>query len=323
MSAEYHIPVMLREAIEGLRIAPGGTYVDVTFGGGGHSRAILQHIGSEGRLLAFDQDEDAAANAIDDPRFTLIGENFRHLKAFLRLHGVRQVDGVLADLGVSSHQFDVAERGFSTRLEGELDLRMDRRNPLTARHLVNTLSEEELAQLLRLYGELPNARQMARAICRARAEEEIATTAQLREAVSHHLPRGAENKYLAMLFQALRIEVNGELEALRALLVQAEELLSVGGRLVVISYHSLEDRLVKNYLRSGNFEGEVRKDFYGNPLVSMRQVSKSSATTEEVSINSRARSARLRVGEKLPPRSDSEEPAARSTTHTMQDGKQI
>ena len=323
MSQEYHIPVMLPEALQGLAIRPGGVYVDVTFGGGGHSRAILEQLDETGRLLAFDQDEDAVQNAIDDPRFTLIGENFRHMKSFLRLYGVRRVDGVLADLGVSSHQFDVAERGFSTRLDGELDLRMDRRNTQTARDIVNSASEEELTQLLRLYGELPNARQMARAIVQARAMDEIATTGQLRAAVARHLPRGMENKYLAMLFQALRIKVNGELEALRALLVQAEELLSVGGRLVVISYHSLEDRLVKNYLRSGNFEGEVRKDFYGNPLVSMRQVSKSSATTEEVSINSRARSARLRVGEKLPPRSDSEEPAARSTTHTMQDGKQI
>lgn len=299
MSQEYHIPVMLPEALQGLAIRPGGVYVDVTFGGGGHSRAILEQLDETGRLLAFDQDEDAAQNAIDDPRFTLIGENFRHMKSFLRLYGVRRVDGVLADLGVSSHQFDVAERGFSTRLDGELDLRMDRRNTQTARDIVNSASEEELTQLLRLYGELPNARQMARAIVQARAMAEIATTGQLRAAVARHLPRGMENKYLAMLFQALRIEVNGELEALRAMLMQACEMLNEGGRLVVISYHSLEDRLVKNFMRSGNFEGTVEKDFYGNPLSPMRPLGKCAASEAELAINSRARSARLRVAEKI------------------------
>jgi len=297
MSFDYHRPVMLAEAIEGLRIRPEGTYVDVTFGGGGHSRAILDALGPEGHLYAFDQDEDARANAFDDARFTLIGENFRHLKAFLRLQGVRQVDGLLADLGVSSHQFDTAERGFSTRFDGDLDLRMDRRNPLTAADLVNSADEEGLARILKLYGELPNARQMARAIVRARAEQPIATTGALREAVSRHLPRGMENKYLAMLFQALRIEVNGELEALKAMLEQAAGLLTDGGRLVVISYHSLEDRLVKNFMRAGNFEGEVEKDFYGNPLSPLRPVAKCTASEAEVSTNNRARSARLRVAE--------------------------
>ena len=293
--------------MEGLALRPEGTYVDVTFGGGGHSRAILERLGPEGRLIAFDQDEDAHANAIEDPRFTLIGENFRHMKSFLRLHGVRQVDGILADLGVSSHQFDTAERGFSTRLDGILDMRMDRQAPLSARELVNNAGEEELARILKQYGELPNARQMARAIVRARAEREIVTTGDLREAVQHHLPRAAssrggslENKYLAMLFQALRIEVNGELEALKAMLQQSAELLVESGRLVVISYHSLEDRLVKNFMRSGNFEGVVEKDFYGNPLSPIRQVMKCSASEEEVVFNNRARSARLRVGEKLP-----------------------
>ena len=294
---------MLSEAVEGLAIRPEGTYVDVTFGGGGHSRAILSALSPEGHLYAFDQDEDARANAIDDPRFTLIGENFSHLKAFLRLHGVRRVDGVLADLGVSSHQFDVAERGFSTRFDGALDLRMDRRSPVTGADLVNNSSEEDLARLLRLYGELPNARQMARAIVKWRTENgerrEIATTSDLKEAVAKHLPRGMENKYLAMLFQALRIEVNGELEALKAMLQQAGELLVEGGRLVVISYHSLEDRLVKNYMRSGNFEGVVEKDFYGNPLSPMRMVRKCTATDEEVAENNRARSAMLRVAEKV------------------------
>lgn len=314
---------MLAEAIGGLCIREEGTYVDVTFGGGGHSRAILQRLGPAGRLFAFDQDEDAAsvaqrltavgqgASASAQPdgaaaptaNFTFIHENFRHLKAFLRLHGVRQVDGVLADLGVSSHQLDTAERGFSTRMEGDLDLRMDRRGEVTARDIVNNAGEDELARVLRLYGELPNARQMARAIVRWRTDggegREIRTTSDLKEAVSRHLPRGMENKYLAMLFQALRIEVNGELEALKAMLQQACELLSEGGRLVVISYHSLEDRLVKNYMRSGNFEGEVEKDFYGNPLSPMRQVCKTAASAEEVASNGRARSARLRVAEKV------------------------
>ena len=298
---------MLSESIDGLNIRPEGTYVDVTFGGGGHSRAIMERLGAEGRLLAFDQDEDAArrvesgewkVESGESANFTFIQANFRHLKRFLRLHGVRQVDGVLADLGVSSHQFDTAERGFSTRLEGELDMRMDRHSALTARELVNGLDEEALTRLLRLYGELPNARQMARAIVTARASQAIDTTMQLREAVARHLPRGMENKYLAMLFQALRIEVNGELEALREMLEQAAELLVEGGRLVVISYHSLEDRLVKNFMRSGNFDGVVEKDFYGNPLSPMRQLRKCSATEDEVAVNSRARSAMLRVGEK-------------------------
>ena len=297
----YHLPVMLNECIEGLNIRPDGTYVDATFGGGGHSRAILSHLGEGGRLIAFDQDADALVNALDDSRFTLLNENFRHMKSFLRLHGVRSVDGVLADLGVSSHQFDVAERGFSTRLNGELDLRMDRRQEMTARDLVNSASEEELTRMLRLYGELPNAYQMAKAICRARMEKEIVTTFDLRDAVSRHLPRGMENKYLAMLFQALRIEVNGELEALKEMLQQSVDVLVPGGRLVVMSYHSLEDRLVKNFFKAGNFEGEVNKDFYGNPIVPLKPVVRKAVTAseEELQVNSRARSAKLRVAEKL------------------------
>ena len=296
----YHTPVMLSEALEGLNIRPDGTYVDVTFGGGGHSRAIMERLGENGRLLAFDQDADAAANAIDDPRFTLIGENFRHLKAFLRMHGVRQADGILADLGVSSHQFDTADRGFSTRMDGELDMRMDSRSEVSARDLVNTLDEDSLANLLKLYGELPNARQMARAIVKARSDKEINTTFELRDAVSRHLPRGMENKYLAMLFQALRIEVNGELEALKEMLQQATSMLSVGGRLVVISYHSLEDRLVKNYMKTGNFEGELEKDFYGNVQAPLKMVSRGAiqASDNELQRNTRSRSAKLRVAEK-------------------------
>ena len=298
---DYHQPVMLNECIEGLNIRPDGTYVDATFGGGGHSRAIMSRLGEGGRLIAFDQDADALANALDDPRFTLLNENFRHAKSFLRLHGVRKVDGILADLGVSSHQFDVAERGFSTRYDGALDLRMDQRQELTARDIVNNADEQELTMLLRLYGELPNARQMAKAIVSARANKAIETTFDLREAVSRHLPRGLENKYLAMLFQALRIEVNGELDALQALLRQSVELLNPGGRVVVMSYHSLEDRLVKNFFKTGNFEGVLEKDFYGNPIVPLRVVTRKAVTAseEELQRNNRARSAKLRIGEKL------------------------
>ena len=293
--------MMLDECIEGLNIRPDGTYVDATFGGGGHSRAILERLGPEGRLYAFDQDGDAMANALDDNRFVFIHENFRYMKSFLRLQGVRQVDGVLADLGVSSHQLDEGGRGFSTRMEGELDLRMDRRQELTARTVVNTADEEELTRILRLFGELPNAFQMARAIVRSRAEKEIVTTFDLREAVSHHLPRGKENKFLAMLFQALRIEVNGEMEALKALLVQATEMLVPDGRLVVMSYHSLEDRLVKNYMKTGNFEGEAKKDFYGNLLAPLMVVTRKAVTAgeEELLRNPRARSAKLRVARRI------------------------
>lgn len=294
---------MLEEALNGLALRPEGTFVDVTFGGGGHSRAILERLGPEGHLVAFDQDEDAKVESgkLNDERFSFINENFRYLKSFLRLHGVRQVDGILADLGVSSHQFDVAERGFSTRFDGALDLRMDRRGDVTAADLVNTVSEEDLSRLLKLYGELPNAKQMAKAIVKARGEKNITTTSDLKGAVAHHLPRGMENKYLAMLFQALRIEVNGELDALKEMLRQACEILVPGGRLVVISYHSLEDRLVKNFMRSGNFEGDVEKDFYGNVLSPMRMVSRGAvqASEEELAKNNRARSAKLRVGERV------------------------
>lgn len=303
----YHVPVMLDECLEGLNIRPDGVYVDVTFGGGGHSRAILQRLGPDGRLYAFDRDGDAARNVIDDERFCLIGENFCHLKRFLRLYGVRRIDGLLADLGVSSHQLDEGERGFSTRMDGPLDLRMDRREGTTAADLVNSASEEELERTLRLYGELPNARQMAKAIVKWRAVEAesgetsgIRTTGDLKAAVEHLLPRGRENKTLAMLFQALRIEVNGELEALRQMLEQAVELLNPGGRLCVMSYHSLEDRLVKNFFRAGNFDGEVEKDFYGVPQVELKLVSRKpiTASDEELQRNNRARSAKLRVAEK-------------------------
>lgn len=296
----YHMPVLLNESIEGLNITPEGIYVDLTFGGGGHSRAIMEHLGKDGRLLAFDQDEDALANAIDDNRFTLIHENFKYLKNFLRIHNVRSVDGILADLGVSSHQFDVAERGFSSRFEGQLDLRMDRRQEFSAHTLVNEYEEDELARVFRLYGELPNYKQIARAICQRRASNPIETTFDLRESIQRHLPRNKENKFLAMVFQAIRIEVNGEMEALRSMLEQTAEILKPGGRLVVISYHSLEDRLVKNWMRSGNFDGDIEKDFFGNPITPFIPVSRKAITptTEELNTNNRSRSAKLRVAEK-------------------------
>ena len=292
---------MLTETINGLNIRAKGTYVDTTFGGGGHSRAIIDALDDEGRLVAFDQDMDAVANSIDDKRFTLINENFRYLKNFLRLHGIRNVDGVLADLGVSSHQFDEASRGFSTRHDGALDLRMDQRQALSARELVNDSDEETLTSIMRLYGELPNARQIAHAICDARRQNAIETTLQLCKAVERHLPRGYENKYLAMIFQALRIEVNGELDALKEMLMQATELLNKGGRLVVLSYHSLEDRLVKNFMRAGNFEGVVEKDFFGNPLTPLKMVSRKALvpTDDELQRNPRSRSAKLRIAEKI------------------------
>ncbi|MCR5423904.1 MAG: 16S rRNA (cytosine(1402)-N(4))-methyltransferase RsmH [Bacteroidales bacterium] len=296
----YHLPVLLHEAVEGLAVRSDSIIVDATFGGGGHSRAIVEQLGPEGHLYAFDQDAEAVANALDDSRFTLINENFRHLRSFLRLHGVRHIDGLLADLGVSSHQFDEAQRGFSIRFDGPLDLRMDQRSEMTASDLVNQCDEAELCRLLTLYGELPNARAMAHAIVTARAAEPITTTFALRDAVAHHLPRGHENKYLAMLFQALRIEVNGELEALRQMLEQATALLTPGGRLCIITYHSLEDRLVKNYFRAGNFEGEIEKDFYGNALTTLRPVTRKPITpsNEELRRNNRSRSAKLRIAEK-------------------------
>ncbi len=298
--SDYHLPVLLEQSIEGLAVNPQGTYVDVTFGGGGHSRAILQELGSEGRLLAFDRDADAIANTIDDPRFTLIHEDFRYMKNFLRLNGMNRVDGILADLGVSSHQFDEAGRGFSTRFDAELDLRMDRRQTTTAKDIVNTASEEELRGILHNYGELPNANRMARAIVSARAESPILTTFDLKKALESNIPRNQENKFYAMVFQALRIEVNGELEALKAMLTQAVEILNPGGRLVVISYHSLEDRLVKNIIKTGNFEGEVKKDFYGNLLSPLKPITRKPvvADAEELMDNPRSRSAKLRVAEK-------------------------
>ena len=292
---------MVKECLDGLAVRTNGLYVDATYGGGGHSAAIAKRLGGDGRLFSFDQDADALANKPTDKHIKLIHANFRHIKAFLRMEGVSVVSGILADLGVSSHQIDEAERGFSTRLDGELDMRMDRNMELTAKDVVNGYGEGELANLLRLYGELPNPVQIAKSICDARKKNVISTTSDLRNAVARHLPKGFENKYLAMLFQAVRIEVNGELDALKALLEQAVELLEPCGRLVVISYHSLEDRLVKNFFKAGNFDGELKKDFYGNPIVPLKVVNRKVITPSEIELieNNRSRSAKLRVAEKI------------------------
>jgi len=304
MEYSYHVPVLLKESLEGLAINPAGTYVDTTFGGGGHSRAILAALGSRGRLLAFDQDPQAQQNAIDDERFTLIPQNFRHIKRFLRFYGVKQVDGVLADFGVSSYQFDTAERGFSTRLEGALDMRMNPEAPLSAYEVVNTYEEEALSTLFFRYGELSQSRQIARTIVQQRSTRPIATTGELKQVVQRFLPKGKENKVLAQLYQAIRIEVNGELAALEELLLQLPEIVRPGGRIALISYHSLEDRLVKRFIRDGQFSGEPQKDFYGNLLTPFQKVGKAIvATQEEIAQNNRARSAVLRVAER---RSESE-----------------
>ena len=297
----YHSPVLLTESIEGLNINPDGVYVDVTFGGGGHSHRILEHLSEQGHLYAFDQDSDALANAIDDSRFTLIHENFKHLKSFLRLEGVRKIDGLLADLGVSSHQFDKGERGFSIRFDAELDLRMDQRQKQTAKDVVNGESEIRLKEILSLYGEMPNAGRIANAIVVARQQKNIETTFELCKAVEKYIPRNQENKYLAMLFQALRIEVNNELEALEMMLQQAVDILNPGGRLVVISYHSLEDRMVKNLTKSGNIEGKIEKDFYGNIITNLKPITRKPITPsdKELQENNRSRSAKLRIAEKI------------------------
>ena len=299
MEYSYHVPVLLKESLEGLAINPAGTYVDTTFGGGGHSRAILAALGSRGRLLAFDQDPQAQQNAIDDERFTLIPQNFRYIKRFLRFYGVKQVDGVLADFGVSSYQFDTAERGFSTRLEGALDMRMNPEAPLSAYEVVNTYEEEALSTLFFRYGELSQSRQIARTIVQQRSTRPIATTGELKQVVQRFLPKGKENKVLAQLYQAIRIEVNGELAALEELLLQLPEIVRPGGRIALISYHSLEDRLVKRFIRDGQFSGEPQKDFYGNLLTPFQKVGKAIvATQEEIAQNNRARSAVLRVAER-------------------------
>ncbi|SFZ93509.1 16S rRNA (cytosine1402-N4)-methyltransferase [Flaviramulus basaltis] len=300
MTMEYHNPVLLKETVDGLDINPNGVYVDVTFGGGGHSKEILKRLGDKGRLFAFDQDLDALENTLGDPRFTLINENFRHIKRFLRFHGVKKVDGILADFGVSSHQFDVAERGFSTRFEADLDMRMNQENKISAFHVVNEYEEEQLKQVFLQYGELRAAPAMARLIVEHRKTDPIITSEQLKTVLGKFLPPRHENKVLAQIYQAIRIEVNQEIEALKEFLQQTPELLEKGGRLSFISYHSLEDRLVKRFIRNGMFEGEPERDMYGNFEVPLKKVNGLIVPSkEEIRINSRARSAKLRIAEKL------------------------
>lgn len=301
MSEVYHVPVMLKECMDALAIKPDGVYVDVTFGGGGHSREILKHLGPEGRLFAFDQDPDALNNNIDDPRFVLIHQNFRFLRNNLRLNGVKQVDGILGDLGVSSHQFDAADRGFSIRFDADLDMRMDQISDLDARTVINTYAEEDLHRIFGMYGEILNAKTLAKTIFTARLSQPIQTVAQLKEVIKKNVPKGKENKYHAQVFQALRIEVNKELEALQEFLLQTVQVLAPQGRLVVMSYHSLEDRLVKNFMAKGKFKGDVEKDFFGNEIKPFYVVSRKAITAseEELKINNRSRSAKLRIAEKL------------------------
>ena len=295
----YHDPVMLKECVEGLNINPEGVYVDVTFGGGGHSHAILERL-TTGHLYAFDQDEDAAENAFDDERFTFIPQNFRYFKNFIQLYHGGKVDGIIADLGVSSHQFDTPEKGFSTRFDGPLDMRMSQMTPNDAATVVNTYDHEALTRILRLYGEMQQPHLIASDIIMARDAEPIETTAQLKATVQNRLPRGKENKVLAQLFQALRSEVNQELDTLCAFLGQCPDVLKPGGRLVVMSYHSLEDRLVKNFMKTGNAEGKEEKDFFGNLLTPYTIITRKPIvpTDEEIENNSRARSAKLRIAER-------------------------
>ena len=297
---EYHRPVLLTETVDGLNIQPNGVYVDVTFGGGGHSREIIERLGEKGRLIAFDQDIDALQNAIDDPRFLLINENFRYLKQFLRFHKIKEVDGILGDFGVSSHQFNVAERGFSTRFEADLDMRMNQSASFSAYDVINKYSEEKIKNVLFQYGELRAAAGMARLIVEVRRQSPIVSSEELKTALGRFLPTHRENKVLAQIYQAIRIEVNQELEALKEFLIQAEEMLKPGGRLSLLSYHSLEDRLVKRFMRNGLFEGEPEKDVFGRVEVPFKRIGKFAIPTpEEIKQNNRARSAKLRVAEKL------------------------
>ncbi len=302
-SAVYHVPALLRECIDGLDIKPDGTYVDVTFGGGGHSRAIIAGLGDKGRLFSFDQDMDAYANRIDDPRFTFVHSNFRFLRNFMRYYGVEKADGIMADLGVSFHHFDTAERGISFRADAPLDMRMNRDGALDANTVLNTYSDTDLGRVLTVYGDLRRPGPIVKAILRARANGEIATTGQLLDVIRPAVNPRQEKKELAQVFQALRIEVNGEMQALADFLQASTKVLRPGGRLVVLTYHSLEDRMVKNFLKTGNLEGELQKDFYGKPLTPWRLITRQplSASAEEVASNPRSRSARLRIAELLPP----------------------
>ena len=300
MEMEYHNPVLLKETVGGLNIKEDGVYVDVTFGGGGHSREILSRLGDKGRLIAFDQDQDALLNKIDDSRFLLINENFRYIKRFLRFHGVKTVDGILADFGVSSHQFDEPDRGFSIRFDAILDMRMNQQDVLSAHSVINDYEEEELRKVFWHYGELRQAPALARTIVSERENKTIETTNDLKEVLKKYLPPRRENKILAQIYQAVRIEVNQEIEALKEFLLQTPDLLREGGRLSFISYHSLEDRLVKRFIRSGMFEGEPEKDVFGNVEVPLKKVGKLIVPSkEEIKVNNRARSAKLRIAEKL------------------------
>lgn len=300
MENSYHTPVLLQQTVDGLQIKPNGVYVDVTFGGGGHSKEILSRLNENGRLFAFDQDQDAHKNVIDDSRFQLIPENFQFIKRFLRFYGVKKVDGILGDFGVSSHQFDVAERGFSTRFEANLDMRMNQNSSLSALEVVNEYEEQQLRQIFAQYGELRSAPKMARLIVEARADEKITTSSQLKEIIDPCLLRRKEHKILAQVYQAIRIEVNQEIAVLKDFLMQTKELLPVGGRLSLISYHSLEDRLVKRFIRNGMFEGEPEKDLYGRVSVPFKKVGGLVVpNAEEISLNNRARSARLRIAERI------------------------
>ena len=301
MSNNYHVPVMLQPCIDGLNIKPDGVYVDVTFGGGGHSKEILKHLGPKGRLIAFDQDPDAQANVPADDRFIFIDQNFGFLKNNLRLKGFKQVDGILADLGVSSHQFDVPQRGFSIRNNADLDMRMDQHRDLTAAEILNTYTEDKLHKIFGIYGEVKNAKSLARAIVTSRLEQPFTDIDSLKSAIAGYIPKGKENKYLAQVFQALRIEVNAEIQVLEDFLMQAADVLKPGGHLVVMSYHSLEDRPVKNFMAKGKFQGEVEKDFFGNQQKPFNVITRKAiiATDEEIAQNNRARSAKLRIAEKI------------------------
>ncbi len=298
---EYHIPVMLAECLEGLAIKPDGIYVDVTFGGGGHSRAIVERLDT-GRLFGFDQDDDARANAagLDPSKFTFVQANFRHIQKFLRVYGIKKVDGILADLGISSHQIDTPGRGFSTRFEGDLDMRMNNKAELTAAEVLNTYSEADLHKIFGMYGEIKNARTAAQLVVMSRQSSPLKTIQQLKQVLSSIAPRGKEFKYFAQVFQALRIEVNEEMKVLEEFLVQTPDLLNPGGRLVVMSYHSLEDRMVKNFIRGGFIDGHMEKDFFGNILKPLEAVTRKpvEASDEELQRNPRSRSAKLRIAEK-------------------------
>jgi len=295
----YHNPVLLKQSIEGLNIRPDGIYIDVTYGGGGHSKEILKNL-AQGRLLGFDQDRDAISNKIEDERLVLINHNFRFLKNFLKYNDALPADGILADLGVSSHQFDVAERGFSLRFPGKLDLRMNRSQKITAAMVLNDYGQDQLAIIFRNYGELPNARAISSAIVKFRSAKRLINFEDLRQALSHFPTPGRENKFFARVLQALRIEINQELEVLKEFLLQTTDVLKAGGRLVVISYHSLEDRLVKNFMKSGNFEGKLDKDFYGNVNTPFSVINRKPIIPDEKEVmeNNRSRSAKLRIAEK-------------------------